>query len=404
MVDMVSLSDHHLAIALAAVEGGGSVSSVVRTAVRDSGAPSAEVSDRRLLVVDDDEAVRQIVAELLRDEGYEPSTAATADEAVAMMRQSHFPLVITDIKMPGRDGITMLREIRSEFPDAAVIMMTGYGQVESAVEALKWGASDYLTKPIRVNHLAAAVLRALDRRRLVLEHKAYQRGLEGAVLEKTAALENAYQQISETYRITLESLVTALDARECETGSHSQRVVRFSLAIGDRMGVTGQDRDDLARGALLHDIGKIGVPDHILLKPARLTEDEWVEMRKHPEIGARIISGIEFLAPAADIVLAHQERWDGQGYPRRLRGEQIPLGARIFAVADTIDAITTDRPYRRGRSFAHAREELLRCSGTQFDPAVVAVTAAITDLEWMRLRGEEPPFKARPASGSFPPR
>ncbi|MCC7381352.1 MAG: response regulator [Deltaproteobacteria bacterium] len=401
---MVSSSDHHLAIALAAVEGGGPVSSVVRTAVRDSGAPSAEVSDRRLLVVDDDEAVRQIVAELLRDEGYEPSTAATADEAVAMMRQSHFPLVITDIKMPGRDGITMLREIRSEFPDAAVIMMTGYGQVESAVEALKWGASDYLTKPIRVNHLAAAVLRALDRRRLVLEHKAYQRDLEGAVLEKTAALEHAYQQISETYRITLESLVTALDARECETGSHSQRVVRFSLAIGDRMGVTGQGRDDLARGALLHDIGKIGVPDHILLKPARLTEDEWIEMRKHPEIGARIISGIEFLAPAADIVLAHQERWDGQGYPRRLRGDQIPLGARIFAVADTIDAITTDRPYRRGRSFGHAREELLRCSGTQFDPAVVAVTAAITDLEWMRLRGEEPPFKARPASGSFAPR
>jgi response regulator RpfG family c-di-GMP phosphodiesterase len=399
----VSILDHHLAAALAAVEGGAG-SHAVRAALRAAGAAIAEVLDRRLLVVDDDEAVRQIVAELLKDEGYEPSVAASAEEAIAMMRHDHFPLVITDIKMPDRDGLWFLRELRTEFPDCAVVMMTGYGQVESAVEALKWGASDYLTKPIRVNHLSAAVLRALDRRRLVLEHHAYQRGLEGVVEEKTRALEEAYQRISETYRITLESLVTALDARECETGSHSQRVVRFSLAIGDRMGIVGEERDHLARGALLHDIGKIGVPDHILLKPGRLTTEEWAEMHKHPEIGARIISGIDFLAPAADIVLSHQERWDGKGYPRGLAGEAIPRGARIFAIADTLDAITTDRPYRRGRSFAYAREELLRNSGTQFDPKIVAIAAAITDAEWLRLRGEEPPFKARPTSGiSVPP-
>jgi response regulator RpfG family c-di-GMP phosphodiesterase len=359
-----------------------------------------DLLDRRLLVVDDDQAVRQIVAEILTDEGYEPSTAASAEDAVALMRTQPFPLVITDVKMPGADGLSFLRQLRAEFPHSAVIMMTGYGQVESAVEALKWGAVDYLTKPIRVNHLSAAVLRALDRRRLVLEHQAYQRDLEGAVVEKTRALEQAYQHISETYRITLESLVTALDARECETGSHSQRVVRFSLAIGDRMGITGEARDHLARGALLHDIGKIGVPDHILLKPGRLTEEEWVEMRRHPEIGARIISGIDFLAPAADIVLAHQERWDGKGYPHGMAGEAIPLGARIFAVADTIDAITTDRPYRRGRSFSYAREELLRFSGTQFDPGVIKVAAAILDDEWLRLRGEDPPFKARPSSNA----
>lgn len=396
MVPTLSSFDPHLASVLASADPPGAAARAIRAALQSVSSARTDTGDRRLLVVDDDASVRQIVAELLTEEGYAPLTAASADEALALMRTEPLPLVISDVKMPDKDGLTFLRELRAEFPDCAVLMMTGYGQVESAVEALRWGASDYLLKPIRANHLSAAVLRALDRRRVVYEAQLYQRALEGAVEEKTRALEHAYHEISETYRITLEALVTALDARECETGSHSQRVVRFSLAIGDRLGVSGKDREDLARGALLHDIGKIGVPDHILLKPGRLTEEEWVEMRKHPEIGARIISGIEFLAPAAAIVLSHQERWDGHGYPQGLAGADIPLGARIFAIADTIDAITTDRPYRRGRAFAHARAELVKYAGTQFDPRVVEVAAQITDEEWAVLRGEEPPFKARP--------
>lgn len=390
----MSSIDPHLASALASADPPGAAARAIRAALKSATGPGPH--DRRLLVVDDDSAVREIVAELLSDEGYVPMTAASAAEALDLLRKDPIPLVISDVMMPGKDGISFLRDVRSEFPQCAVLMMTGYGQVESAVEALKWGASDYLLKPIRANHLSAAVLRALDRRQIEVETHLYQAALEGAVEEKTKALEHAYVEISETYRITLESLVTALDARECETGAHSQRVVRFSLAIGDRLGIGGKAREDLARGALLHDIGKIGVPDHILLKPGRLTDEEWVEMKKHPEIGARIISGIEFLAPAADIVLAHQERWDGKGYPHGRAGEEIPLGARIFAIADTIDAITTDRPYRRGRSFSHAREELIRHAGTQFDPAVVEVAAKITDEEWVRLRGEEAPYKARP--------
>jgi putative nucleotidyltransferase with HDIG domain len=297
--------------------------------------------------------------------------------------------------MPERDGLWFLKVIRGEFPECAVIMMTGYGQVETAVEALKFGASDYLTKPIRVNHLAASVLRALDRRRTTLENHAYQKGLEGAVEEKRRELEEAYKQISATYDLTLEALVTALDARECETGHHSQRVVRYSLAIGDRMGIVGRDREDLARGALLHDIGKIGVPDHILLKPGRLTPEEWVEMRRHPEIGARILSGIGFLMPAADIVLSDQERWDGKGYPRGLMGATIPIGARIFAIADTLDAIVSDRPYRRGRPFSYAREEIVRHSGSQFDPKVVEAFLQISEEQWNELRREDSPYKAK---------
>jgi putative nucleotidyltransferase with HDIG domain len=361
-------------------------------------ADSGVTKDRRLLVVDDDESVRRIVAALLKDEGYDTATAASAAEAIDTLKRESFALVITDIKMPDRDGLWLLNELRREHPEIAVIMMTGYGQVDTAVEALKYGAADYLTKPVRVNHLSASVMRALDRRRLELENRAYQRGLEGAVEEKTRELESAYTEISETYRITLEALVTALDARECETGNHSQRVVRLTLEIANRMGIAGSERDHLARGALLHDIGKIGVSDQVLLKPGKLTTEEWTEMRKHPEIGARILSGIPFLGPAAEIVLAHQERWDGKGYPRGLAREQIPVGARIFAVADALDAITSDRPYRRGRSFSFAREEIARYAGTQFDPEVVRHFLTITEEEWNAIRGEQPVFRARPSS------
>jgi response regulator RpfG family c-di-GMP phosphodiesterase len=391
----VSFLDVHLAQALTRLDPSATGTRAVIAAIRAAQGALADVLDRRLLVVDDDDEVRAVVAELLAAEGYAPEQAATAEGALERARAEHFPLVITDLKLPDQDGLWLLRALRAELPETAVIVMTGYGQVESAVDALKAGAADYLTKPIRVNHLAAAALRALDRRRVVMETRQYQAALEGAVEEKARALEAAYAQISETYRITLEALVTALDARECETGAHSQRVVRFSLAIGDALGVVGKERDDLARGALLHDIGKIGIPDHILLKPARLTPEEWVEMRKHPEIGARILSGIEFLAPAAEIVLAHQERWDGQGYPRGLAGTDIPLGARIFAVADTFDAITTDRPYRKGRPFQAAKDEVRRWSGAQFDPAVVEAATAIADATWEALRAEASPFQTK---------
>jgi len=350
----------------------------------------------RLLIVDDDDSVRRIVAEILSEEGYLPSIAASVEEACELLAKETFELVITDIKMPKTDGLTFLRILREQYPQTGVIMMTGYGQIESAVEALKLGASDYLTKPIRVNNLSASVLRALDNRHLSLENQEYQKSLEGAVAHKTIELEKAYAEISETYKLTLEALVTALDARECETGHHSQRVVRYSLAIADNMDLLPEQIEQLARGALLHDIGKIGVPDSILLKPGPLTDEEWVEMRKHPEIGARILSDIDFLFEASKIVLTHQEQWGGGGYPAGLKGEDIPLGSRIFAVADTLDAIVSDRPYRKGRSLDYAREEIQRFSGTQFDPAVVEAFLLLTDEDWEKLRLEDSVFRTKP--------
>ena len=351
--------------------------------------------DNRLLVVDDDDGVRRIVAAILRDEGYEVQTAREAAEALAILADSNVALVVSDVRMPGRDGLWLLRQIRPRYEDTAVILLTGYGEVDSAVMALKEGAADYLRKPVRVNELSAAVVKALDRRRLRRENRAYQTHLEDMVKEKTEELGIAYDR-------TLEALVTALDARECETGNHSQRVVRVTLAICDKLGIPGEERATIARGALLHDIGKIGVPDHVLLKPGKLTNEEWVEMRKHPDIGARILSGIDFLDEAAEIVRAHQERYDGKGYPRGLAGEDIPVGARIFAVADALDAIVSDRPYRRGQSIAHARAEITDGAGTQFDPKVVEAFMQLSDEELMRMRKQHSPVSARPRTDSGP--
>src|SRR5205085_417787 len=287
------------------------------------------------------------------------------------------------------DGLWLLDQVLQRHPNAAVVMLTGYGDTESAVDCLRRGAADYLLKPPRVTELVRAVERAWSRSRLANARSRYHQGLARRVRERTAELTAALQGVAQAYSSTLAALVHALDAREHETSDHSQRVVRYTLAIAGNMGIPAAELEDVGRGALLHDIGKIGVPDSILLKPGPLTPSEWVEMRKHPEVGHRILASIQFLKPAAEIVLAHQERWDGGGYPRRLRGDDIPLGARIFAIADTLDAMTSDRPYRKASTFAEARMEIARCSGTQFDPQCVDAFVIIPDDELEALRHEQ---------------
>jgi putative nucleotidyltransferase with HDIG domain len=231
-----------------------------------------------------------------------------------------------------------------------------------------------------------AIERAQSRRKLALARNRYHQGLARRVREKTAELTDALRHTADAYNSTLSALVAALDAREHETSDHSQRVVRYTLAIAQKMGLQSEQLDQIGRGALLHDIGKIGVPDSILLKAGPLTPAEWIEMRKHPEIGHQILQSIGFLNEAAEIVLSHQERWDGGGYPRRLKGAEIPLGARIFAIADTLDAMTSDRPYRRGVGYEEARAEIARCSGSQFDPACVQAFLSLSVQELTELR------------------
>ncbi len=339
-----------------------------------------------ILIVDDDPAVREVLSALLAEEGYRSHAVATADEALVSFSNTEPDLAICDLKMPGRDGLWLLDRLRREHPDTAVIMLTGFGDTESAVECLRRGAADYLLKPPKLTDLIRAIERALGRRRIDLARRRYQLKLEQRVEEKTTELSSALRAVEDAYTHTLDALVAALDAREHETSDHSQRVVRYTRAIAEQMGIDEPDLGEISRGALLHDIGKIGVPDAILLKPGPLTTLEWEEMRRHPEIGFQILRGIDFLDRPSEIVLCHQERFDGKGYPRGLRGEEIPLGARIFAIADTLDAITSDRPYRKGTSWASARQEILRCSGTQFDPAAVRAFAAIPEERWLELR------------------
>ncbi len=342
----------------------------------------------RILIVDDDESVRDVISVLLSEEGYTCSVASGADMALELAEQEDTPLVISDMKMPGKDGLWLLEAFRDRYPDTAVIMLTGYGDTEAAVDCLRRGAVDYLLKPPKLTDLIRSIERALAKRRVELARKKYQKKLERKVRDRTTELRGALKDVSTTYQNTLLALVSALDAREHETSDHSIRVVEYTTAIATRMSLKGPELDEICRGALLHDIGKIGVPDAVLLKPGKLTPEEWVEMRKHPDIGFNMIAAIPFLTVPSSIVLSHQERWDGQGYPRRLKGEEIHIGARIFAVADTLDAMTSDRPYRKGTTFANAIAEIDRCSGTQFDPQVVQAFLGIGEAGLITIKDE----------------
>ena len=349
----------------------------------------------RILIVDDDASVRDVISVLLQEEGYECRTASSAEAALDIAAAEAPPLVISDMKMPGRYGIWLLEAFRERYSETAVIMLTGYGDTEAAVDCLRRGAVDYLLKPPKLTDLIRAIERALAKRRIELARKRYQKKLERKVRDRTGELRTALRNIQGTYQTTLLALVRALDAREHETSDHSQRVVKYTEHIAERLGLRGPELEEIGRGALLHDIGKIGVPDAVLLKPAKLTPEEWKEMRRHPDIGYDMIRSIEFLNTPAAIVLSHQERFDGRGYPRCLRGEEIHIGARIFAVADTLDAMTSDRPYRKGTTFENAVDEIERCAGSQFDPEVVRAFLDIGVKNLRRIKEDMAAAKAR---------
>ena len=339
----------------------------------------------KILVVDDEEAIREVVSTLLESQGFNCTTAANGRLAAETFRNDTFDLVLSDIVMPEMDGLKLLNEIRSQDPDVPVIMVTAMHDISIALEAIRAGAYDYILKPFEKDQLQMSVRRALEHRRLVLENRTYQSDLEHLVAERTQQLSIALQDLEQSYDYTLEALGGALDAKDAETEGHCQRVTAFTITIARAMGVDKALLRHIARGAFLHDIGKMGVPDSILRKPGPLTPDERAVMRKHCEIGFAVLERIPFLKEAAEIVLAHQECYDGSGYPRGLKGEQIPLGARIFAVADTLDAMISDRPYRKALPISAAREEIQRHAGKQFDPRVVQVFLAHPDRVWLEL-------------------
>ena len=342
----------------------------------------------RILVVDDENHVRSMIGATLERRGYDVQLSSSGRHALEILEHNTFDLVLTDIVMQDGNGIFLLDRIRGKLPNVPVVMVSAIHDISVAIDSMRRGAYDYLLKPFEREHLVATVDRALEYRQALQETHNYQQNLEQVVRARTEMLRQAMEDLEHSYDITLEALGDALDLKDSETEGHSKRVTAYTIALARAMGISPAEIKVIARGAFLHDIGKMAIPDDILRKPAALTSDEQKVMREHCTRGFNILRKIPFLSEAAEIVFSHQEHYDGTGYPTGLRGGEIPIGARIFAVADTLDAITSDRPYRKASSFDAARQEILRCSGTQFDPSVVEVFLKIPNELWHELRSE----------------
>jgi putative nucleotidyltransferase with HDIG domain len=341
----------------------------------------------RILVVDDEEAIREIVCSMLAAANYKTRQASSGLKALALLDAGEeFELMLSDLMMADLDGIGLLERTKEGYPDMPVVMVTAVHDISVALAAIRNGAYDYLLKPFEREQLLATVRRALENRRLKMDNRRYQTELESLVDARTEQLQKAMSSLERSYDITLEALGDALDLKDAETEGHSKRVTAYTIAIARAMGLPRDQIAVIARGAFLHDIGKMAIPDKILLKPGPLDPDEVTEMREHCYRGYQMLKKIPFLTEAAAIVYSHQEFFDGSGYPRKLKGEEIPLGARIFAVADTLDAITSDRPYRAKRSIAEARKEIELWSGRQFDPEVVKAFLSMPENIWPDLR------------------
>ena len=338
----------------------------------------------RILIVDDETEITAILSDLFADK-YDCTTASSAEEALGLLAGNDYELVVSDITMPGMSGLEMIPHVRSGSPNTIVVTISGMQTVESAIDALRLGAFDYVMKPFDLRQVEAVVKRALEHQDLIVAKQRYEDHLEELVEQRTAELDQALNSLEDAYRSTLRALTAALETRDLETHGHSERVVTYSLRLGRAYGLDSRRTKALEFGSLLHDIGKIGVPDLILRKPAKLTPEEWVLMREHPLHGQQILRGIAFLEGAARVVAQHHEKWDGSGYPLGLRGEEIDVCARIFSVADAFDAITSNRVYRKGKPYHAAVQELDDWAGKQFDPKVIEAFHRVPPQDWEEL-------------------
>jgi response regulator RpfG family c-di-GMP phosphodiesterase len=343
---------------------------------------NARPSVVRVLAVDDERAACKLLAIMLQPPAFSCSTASSGEEALAALQHARYDAVISDLQMPGISGLELLTQVRRCYPHIVFLVTTGVDDVEVGVQAMRCGADDYLVKPLIESAVIASLESALHKQYLEQQVENYRQHLEEMVADRTVQLREALQKLERSYEDTLQALGAAIDLRDNETAGHSQRVCRYALEIARTMGWSEDKLGSLAEGAHLHDIGKLGIPDGILLKPGPLTAEERKLMQRHVQIGFDLVADIAFLADAAEIVLTHHERYDGGGYPRGLKGEEILPSARIFAVADSFDAITSDRPYRRASSFESGRQIIRECSGTQFDPEVVSAFLSIPEKTW----------------------
>ena len=339
------------------------------------GAPPVVAGVANCLVVDDEPTVRRSVVRMLQAQGFNCFEAGSGREALGVLeRIGEPPLVISDMRMPELDGVGLLEAVRERYPDTSVILLTGMTETTTAVDCLHRGAADFLLKPISVGELQARVARVLEKRALVLQNRYYQQNLERQVHEQA-------QRIQELFLQGVQMLARALEAKDAYTRGHSIRVSQYAVGTARALGFQGASLDGIRLGGELHDIGKIGTREAVLHKPGLLTDDEFRQITEHPALGEKMLLPLAQESPdVLRIVRSHHERLDGRGFPDGLRGEKIPIEARIVAVADAFDAMTTERPYRDSRPPDAAVDELRRVAGSQLDPeAVEAFVAAFPD-------------------------
>jgi putative two-component system response regulator len=314
-----------------------------------------------VLIVDDEYAGRETLQSVLEGEGYQLEMAENGPQAIEKAKKLLPDVILLDVMMPGMTGFEVCQRIRNDpqIAEIPIIVLTALDDRESLLTALKAGADDFISKPFDRFELRARLLGITRLNR-------YQK-----LIQERAKLQEANEQLLSAYEATIEGWSRALDLRDRETEGHSRRVTQLTEKLAEALGMSPEKIMHLRRGALLHDMGKIGIPDPILHKPATLTAEEWVIMRKHPQLAYDMLHSVEYLRPALEIPLNHHEKWDGTGYPRGLKGEAIPLSARLFAVVDVWDALTSDRPYRKAWSEEEARNYIREQSGKHFDPQVV---------------------------------
>ena len=314
----------------------------------------------RCLLVDDDAGIRAVLRRVLQADGFDCAEAASGVEAIGLLEQERFSLVLSDYHMPEMDGESLLQLLRARWPETPVVMLTAAPDVALAVRCLELGALDYLTKPFGLDELRARVRQALEKRRLLTENHQYRQGLE----ERLAAQSRRYEEL---FLASLQSLADALEVKDSYTWGHSTRVSRYAMAIARELGLPATLLEQIEYGSRLHDIGKLGVREAVLNKDGPLTDEEYAHVMEHPVIGWRLLAPLMREMPhALAVVRSHHERIDGRGGPDGLVGAEIPIEARITAVADSFDAMTSGRPYRKGVSVETALAELRRCAGTQF--------------------------------------
>lgn len=329
-----------------------------------------------ILIVDDEQIIRDSLSAILREEGLACITAETFDDAKLLMKDREFALVLTDLCIGSDSGLDLITHIKAQYADTPIILMTGFASLDSAIEAVRRGACDYLIKPCNIELLKHTVHRAIHVRNQTQENRRLN------------------WELRQAYYLTVKALAAAIDAKDRYTFGHSDRVMKYSLDLTEYLREDGFDLpqarvEAIRYAALVHDIGKIGIEDHILNKPGRLTDDEYAAICRHPSLGSDILNNVNYLAEARIIVRHHHEHYDGTGYPDGLKGEEIPLGSQIICIADAYDAMTSDRPYRRAMPHEKAINEITVNKGTQFSPQMVDA--------FLKLYPEQPDIRVRSA-------